>query len=59
MKTPNQVYAEIRRLNPGRPFGPHWEGVGYYCGDGVWADPEYVGMPGEYALGMEQGGQSQ
>jgi hypothetical protein len=48
MKKPAQIYAEIRRKYPDQPFGPHWEGIGYYCGEDVWADPEYVGMPGEY-----------
>lgn len=41
-----RIYAGIRRRNP-EPFGGHWESVGYYVGEGIWADPEYVGMPGE------------
>ncbi len=48
MKTPTEVYDEIRKANPGRPFGDHWECVGYYIGEGSWCDPQYVGMPGEY-----------
>jgi hypothetical protein len=53
MKKPAQVYAEIRREHPNQPFGDHWAGIGHYCGEDVWADPEYVGMPGEYEFEYE------
>ncbi len=45
-----KIYSEIRRRHPEKPFGDHWEGVGYYVGDKVWCDPEYLGMPGEIEL---------
>ena len=45
--TPRKLYAEIRRKNPGRPIGPHWESHGAYLGDDVWGDPDYFGLPGE------------
>ncbi len=47
MRTPAEKYAEIRRKFPNKPFGEHWEGVGTYICDGVWADPEFLGLQGE------------
>ncbi|MDG3002577.1 hypothetical protein [Paludisphaera mucosa] len=41
------IYAEIRRRHPGEPVGEHWEGRGAYLGEGVYADPEWCGVPGE------------
>lgn len=46
--SPAEVYRAIREANPGEPFGEHWEGFGAMLGEGVWADPEYVGVPGEH-----------
>ncbi len=47
MKTPKEIYAEVRRQHPDRPFGDHWESIGVHLGD-TWADPEYLDIPGEY-----------
>jgi len=47
MKTPREQYQVIRAQYPNRPFGDHWDGVGWYCGGGCWADPKEVGQQGE------------
>jgi hypothetical protein len=43
-------YAKLRAMTPDDPFGPQWEKHGYYCGDGVWCDPEYVNSRGEFEI---------
>ncbi|WP_165069348.1 hypothetical protein [Paludisphaera rhizosphaerae] len=45
-----EAYRKIRRKNPGRVMGEHWEGVGAYLADGVWADPDWCGLPGELEI---------
>jgi hypothetical protein len=47
---PEEVYAQIREDYPDESFGNAWEGVGAHIANGVWADPEECGYPGEYEL---------
>ena len=37
----------IRAKYPNDPFGDHWECYGVPICDGVWGDPQYMGMRGE------------
>lgn len=46
---PADIYKAIRGKNP-EPFGDHWEFYGAHLTRGVWADPEYLGIRGEYDL---------
>lgn len=48
MMTPKAMYKSIRDKHPDEPFGRHWESVGVYLDGECWADPDYLGCPGEY-----------
>jgi hypothetical protein len=45
-----KMMDRIRREYADQPIGDHWEGAGYYLGDGVWCDPAWIGMPGELEM---------
>ena len=49
MNSPKEVYREVRDADLGI-LGAHWDGIGVCLGDGVWGDPEALGLLGEYEV---------